>query len=141
MKKKPQIILVIIFLSLYLLGNQAFSQTEIFSNTSDTTIYSYEDVDSKPDFAGGDEARRDFLLKNLKYPQKARESGTLGKVYISFVLEKDGSISNLILLKGIGDGCDEEALRVIQLMPKWIPAKKNGEYVRVRFNLPLQYSF
>jgi protein TonB len=65
----------------------------------------------------------DFIAKNVVYPILAKESGIQGTVYIKFVVEPDGNISNIALLRGIGDGCDEEALSVVRMLPKWIPGK------------------
>lgn len=71
-----------------------------------------------PEFPGGNLKLLEFLSKNIKYPQLARETGTQGRVFISFIVEPDGSISNVELLRGIGAGCDEEAMRVVKAMPK-----------------------
>ena len=92
-------------------------------------------------FPGGVEALIAFLSKNVTYPQEARETGTQGIVYVTFVVEKDGSLSDIKILQDIGAGCGEEAVRVIKAMPKWIPAKQKGEKVRMQFNLPIKFSF
>lgn len=97
-------------------------------------------VESMPEFPGGDAARMKFLQENIKYPQLARESGIQGTVYVTFVVEPDGSISNVRVLRGIGGGCDEEAVRVIQSMPRWIPGKQRGKPVRVQFNMPIRFT-
>jgi protein TonB len=93
-----------------------------------------------PEFPGGDEARVKFLQENLVYPLKAREQGIEGKVWIGFVVETDGSLSNFTIVKGIDPILDNEALRVAKLMPKWIPGKERGKNVRVSFNLPITFS-
>jgi protein TonB len=80
-----------------------------------------------------------FLRRNLTYPDIAVEKRTKGTVHISFVVEKDGSVSNINVLKGIGDGCEEEAVRVVRKM-KWKPGKNNGHPVRVQFNLPVKFT-
>ena len=69
----------------------------------------------------------------------ARESGTKGRVVIRFVVNEDGSVSNLTVMKGIGSGCEEEAIRVIKGMPKWRPGKQNGKAVKVFFTLPINF--
>jgi periplasmic protein TonB len=97
-------------------------------------------VESMPSFPGGEYERRKFLAENLKYPQMAKESGIQGKVYVSFVIEPDGSITNVEILRGIGGGCDEELVRVIKLMPKWIPGKQRGKAVRVQYNMPIKFT-
>ena len=81
------------------------------------------------------------MVKNITYPIEAREAGIEGVVFITFVIEIDGSISNIKVLRGIGGGCDDEAVRVIRLMPKWTPGKQNGKEVRVQFNMPIKFSF
>jgi protein TonB len=96
-------------------------------------------VESMPSFPGGDEARLAYLNENLKYPLMARESGIQGRVFLTFVVEKDGSITDARILRGIGGGCDEEALRVVKNMPKWIPGKQRNVPVRVQFNLPISF--
>lgn len=82
----------------------------------------------------------EFLSQNIKYPEEAKELGIQGKVFVTFVVESDGSISNVKVLRGIGGGCDEEAIRVVQSMPKWSPGKQRGTAVRVQFNLPVKFT-
>ncbi len=97
-------------------------------------------VESPPSFPGGEAARKRFLGENLKYPQMAKESGIQGKVYVTFVVEPNGSVTNIKVLRGIGGGCDEEAVRVTKLMPKWIAGKQRGKPVRVQFNMPIKFT-
>lgn len=97
-------------------------------------------VELMPAFDGGEEAMYKWLGDNIKYPQVAKETGITGTVIVTFVVEKDGSITNVVLLKGIGGGCDEEALRVVRNMPKWKVGKQNGVPVRVQFNLPIRFT-
>ncbi len=100
----------------------------------------FQIVESMPDFPGGDEARQTFLRDNIKYPQIARESSISGTVYVTFVVEKDGRVTDIKILRGIGGGCDEEAVRVIKSMPRWNPGKQRGKPVRVQFNMPIKFS-
>ncbi len=97
-------------------------------------------VEESPGFPGGDEKLYEFLAKNMKYPQMARESGIQGVVYVTFVVEPDGSISNVRVLRDIGGGCGEEAIRVVKAMPRWTPGKQRGKAVRVQFNLPVKFT-
>jgi TonB family protein len=97
-------------------------------------------VEEQPVFPGGDEARIKFLQSKFKYPEEAKELGIQGIVYITFVVETDGSITDIKVLRGIGGGCDEEAIRIIKNMPKWIPGKQRGVPVRVQFNLPVKFN-
>ena len=96
-------------------------------------------VEEYPEFPGGDKALREFILNNLNYPEIARKSGITGTVYVQFVVEKDGSISDVKVVRGIGGGCDEEAVRVVKSMPKWKPGKQRGQPVRVYFTLPIEF--
>ena len=96
-------------------------------------------ADTLPEFPGGDTERIKFLTDNIKYPQSAKEQGTTIKVYVTFIVEADGSVSNVNILRGIGDGFDEEAIRVTKLM-KWKPAKCCGIPVRMQFNMPVTFS-
>jgi periplasmic protein TonB len=90
-------------------------------------------------YEGGNLALAKFLQKNLKYPIEAAKSGVSGKVYLSFVIDKFGKISDLKIDRGIGFGCDEEAMRVVSLMPNWKPAHQNGNKVKSKFTLPIVF--
>lgn len=103
------------------------------------TIKPYIFVEQMPDFLGGEEELMKFLKNNIVYPQMAKESGIQGTVYVTFVVTKDGKIKDAVVLRGIGGGCDEEALRVIKLMPEWKAGKQNGQAVPVQFNLPIKF--
>lgn len=96
-------------------------------------------VQKEPRFPGGDLARLQFLRDNIRYPSAAREVNIQGTVFISFVVEKDGSITNISLYRGIGGGCDEEAMRVVGLMPKWEPGCQLNKPVRVQLTLPVKF--
>ncbi len=97
-------------------------------------------VEEQPGYPGGEEARIKFLQDNIKYPEEAKELGIQGKVFVTFVVEVDGSITDVRVLRGIGGGCDEEAIRVVKAMPKWVPGKQRGVPVRVQFNLPIKFT-
>lgn len=96
-------------------------------------------VENHPSYPGGEEARIRFLQETLRYPNEAREAGLQGTVFISFVVEKDGSISNPKILRGVGESIDKEAMRVINEMPRWNPGRQRGENVRVQFNMPIRF--
>ena len=96
-------------------------------------------VEENPQFPDGDEARMVFLQKNIKYPKSARKKGVQGVVYVTFIVEKDGSLSNIKILRGIHPDCDNEVIRVVKLFPKWIPGKQKGKTVRVQFNMPVKF--
>lgn len=97
-------------------------------------------VEESPSYPGGDEARIRFLQENIQYPQMARESGIQGTVYVTFVVEKNGNVTDVRVLRGIGGGCDEEAIRLIKAMPRWNPGKQRGKPVRVQFNMPIKFT-
>lgn len=97
-------------------------------------------VEQMPEFPGGDAARVRFLQENMIFPQLAKESGITGTVYITFVVGRDGKLSGFKILRGIGGGCDEEAIRVLKMMPNWIPGKQGGKNVPVQFNLPIRFT-
>ena len=96
-------------------------------------------VEEMPAFPGGEAKLMEYVAKNVKYPQIARETGVQGRVYVNFVVEPDGSVSNVSVLRGIGGGCDEEAIRVVKNMPKWKPGKQRGKAVRVSYMLPVNF--
>ena len=99
----------------------------------------YQICEQMPEFPGGVEALMDFVAKNVVYPQEAMDKEISGRVYVSFVIEKDGSVNEVKVMKGIGGGCDDEAVRVIKAMPKWKPGKQDGKPVRVSYMMPITF--
>lgn len=106
----------------------------------DNSIHNVAGVEVYPEFPGGMAGLAKFIQRNLNYPSMAQDNGIQGKVYLSFVVEKDGSISDVSVTRGIGSGCDEEAVRVIKKSPKWKPGMQNSQTVRVRYSLPINYT-
>ena len=98
-------------------------------------------ADIMPGFPGGEAALYRFLSEKLRYPPLATKNSVEGKVFVRFVIEKDGSITNASILKGIGYGCDEEAIRVVNAMPKWIPGEVNGIKVPVFSSIAVNFKF
>jgi TonB family protein len=96
-------------------------------------------VEKQPSYPGGQDGYRKFLTDNIKYPETAMKNNVMGTVYVTFVVEKDGAVTNVKVLRGIGSGCDEEALRVVKMMPKWIPGEEKGKPVAVQYNLPIKF--
>ena len=90
-------------------------------------------------FPGGMTALTKYLIDNTVYPEMAKEMNIQGTVYVGFIVEKDGSVSNVKVLREIGYGLDEEAIKVVSSMPKWIPAKQNGRKVRLSMTLPVKF--
>ena len=106
------------------------------ANENDS-IYSVCEED--PEYNGGFASLMKFLGENIRYPNIAKENGDQGKVVLTFVVEKDGSISNIKIIKSVSKECDAEAIRVVKLTPKWKPAKQNGKLVRFQFILPIAF--
>ena len=97
-------------------------------------------VEQNPEFPGGMQALVNYLQRTLKYPAAASRGNISGKVYVSFVVNTNGELTDVTVLKGIGFGCDEEAVRVVSQMPRWKPGKQSGRAVKVRFNLPITFA-
>jgi len=100
----------------------------------------YKIAEKMPSYPGGEEARIKFLVENIKYPEAAMKNNVQGKVFVTFVVRADGSITDVKILRGIGSGCDEETVRVMKLMPKWNPGEEKGKPVDVQFNLPIKFA-
>ena len=97
-------------------------------------------VEDMPAYPGGELEMRKYLGKSSKYPQMAQDAGIQGTVFLTFEVDKDGKIKDVKVLRGIGGGCDEEAIRVVKAMPQWSPGKQRGKPVRVQFNLPVKFT-
>lgn len=104
---------------------------------SDEEILDFTDVE--PQYPGGPDEMALFLQSNIVYPEYAREHNEQGVVYVQFVVNTDGSIVNVVVLKGVSSALDEEAVRVIKLMPNWIPGEQKGKPVRVRYVIPINF--
>ena len=96
-------------------------------------------VEDMPEFPGGELALRKWIGSNIKYPVIAAENGIQGKVYVTFVVDKDGSISNARIARGVDPSLDQEALRVVNQLPKWKPGKQRGKPVRVSYTVPINF--
>ena len=96
-------------------------------------------VESMPEYLGGQEAFLKFVGKNIKYPRQAKNMGIEGKVFVEFVVDELGNLTNIKVIKGIGAGCDDEALRVIQSSPQWKPGKQRGKPVKVKMVIPITF--
>jgi len=103
----------------------------------DNAIYTY--VQEVPSFPGGEKAMGLFLQRNMVYPKLAQQNKIQGRVYVSFIVEKNGTLSAIKVAQGIGAGCDDEALRVIRLMPKWKAGRRQGHEVRVQILVPINF--
>ena len=99
----------------------------------------FDVVEVMPQYPGGQIAMLKYIMENIKYPKQIMEEGIQGRVTVSFIVEKDGRVSNVRLLRSVQSALDKEAIRVVKSMPKWTPGKQNGKPVRVRFNLPVMF--
>lgn len=111
----------------------------VFEEEEEADDYIFTIVEEQPEFPGGTEAMYKWLQENMRYPTMAREAGIQGTVFVTFVVERDGMITNVEVVRGIGGGCDDEAIRVVRNMPKWNPGKQRNQPVRVQFNLPVRF--
>lgn len=134
--KKIVLSLVMLLAVASLSAQNTGSKSSVKESVDEPTFITVEQM---PEFPGGNEGLRNFLIENLHYPEKAKANKTTGRVFVSFVVEKDGSIYNAKILRDIGDGCGEEALRVVKAMPRWKPGMQRGKNVRVQYTLPLNF--
>ncbi|WPU93800.1 TonB family protein [Mucilaginibacter sabulilitoris] len=100
----------------------------------------FTSVEQVPEFPGGLDKFGAYLSKAIRYPAVARENGTQGRVIVTFVVERDGSLTDIKVTRGIGSGCDEEAVRVLKNSPKWKPGIQNGRPVRVQYSVPISFT-
>nr|WP_298630850.1 energy transducer TonB [uncultured Porphyromonas sp.] len=100
----------------------------------------YEYLEEMPEFPGGQAAMMEWLSKNINYPPIAAENNIQGRVMVSFVVETDGSLSNVRVVRGVDPNLDREAMRLVSMMPKWKPGMQDGKRARARFTLPVQFS-
>ena len=116
-----------------------------FSLNVNAQVGEYDDsvlilnVEEPAEFPGGLDSLIKFISNNIKYPQEALDNKIEGRVFLTFIVEKDGSINDIKILRDIGYGCGEEAVRIVKLMPKWKPGKQRGKPVRQQFNLPVSF--
>ncbi len=123
------------FITLLLITNVALAQVEEEAEEE----YVYETIERAPEFPGGEQEFYDYISEEIKYPAKAKELGQEGSVYVQFIIEKDGSVTNVIVIRGVSTSIDEEAIRVISQMPKWTPGYQDGEPVRVQYVIPIHF--
>jgi TonB family protein len=112
-------------------------QTLELNETKDNKVFMV--VEKQPEFPGGTKAMYQFISKNIRYPKTAVEANVSGRVFLSFIVFPDGRIGNIMVLKGIGFGCDQEAVRVVSSFPKWEPGRQDGKPVTVKYNLPIAF--
>ena len=139
--KKYKGILLYLFI---MFGMPASAQVIIFTHPKpvqpiEETDNVFDIVDQMPSFPGGQVAMMLYLSKNTKYPALARKNEIQGRVVCTFVVERDGSISDIQVSRGLDPSLDKEAVRVLSSMPHWIPGKQNGKVVRVKYSVPVTF--
>lgn len=124
------------------------TKTSEFEVTLATQDYSYVKLDTTagafiqtmPEFPGGPRELFNYIRQNLNYPKKARKENISGKVLVEFIIDEKGNVTDEKVVEGIGGGCDEEALRVVRLLPRWKPGRKNGVPDKVKYKLPFVFN-
>ena len=99
----------------------------------------YDVVEQMPNFPGGYQKMHEFIEKNLHYPKECAENGIQGRVIIDFVVERSGKLTNIRVVKSVNPALDKEALRIVNLMPKWIPGRQSDKTVRVKYIIPITF--
>ncbi len=128
--KKCMLILLLVF------SFTVVNYAQVVDESDETHTY----VETMPEYPGGEEALFKYLSKNIKYPPEAYKNNIGGKVIIEFIVGRDGWVRDVKVIKGIGYGCDEEAVRVVQGMEQWKPGTQNGKNVSVSYKLPIKFT-
>lgn len=154
MKRMMKRTMIMILLLLAVMGMQAQSQVGNLSNNGGTEVYAtqsenvqsdngdtkvYDTADEMPAFPGGQNGLMQFISSNLHYPLVCEENGIQGRVIVSFIVEKDGSVSDVTVVKSVHPSLDKEAMRIAKSMPKWTPGRLNGKRVRVKYTMPISF--
>jgi protein TonB len=112
---------------------------EYLAERKDTTNV-YDVVEQMPGFPGGTQKLIKFIEENMRYPKECAEKGIYGRVIVAFVVERNGQLSNIKVVKSVHPALDKEALRIVNLMPRWIPGRQNGKTFRVKYLIPIKFS-
>lgn len=144
---KRTILPLFLLVSIFTYGQKKSSSIDVneLKAQSDSTINSlkledvYTIVEEMPEFPGGNQEMNVYLVKNLKYPEKAMKAKVQGNVYLTFVVNKTGKVEDIYVLRGLDYGCDDEAIRVVREMPNWTPGKQKGIPVNVQYTLPIRF--
>ncbi|GAB2558308.1 energy transducer TonB [Spirosoma aerophilum] len=123
-----------LLIGLYVLTTTGYAQT---TAKMDTTVFTI--VERQPQFPGGMDSLRAFITTNRRYPAEAQKAGTKGRVFVSFIVERDGTFTAITVFRGLGDGCDEEAVCLVRAMPRWAPGSQDGRLLRVKYTLPIAF--
>jgi periplasmic protein TonB len=134
------ILLSITFLLFFIAAKAQTTQPRTDTTTKRDTGKTFVHVEQVPEFPGGIDKFYEFIIKSIKYPRKARFDETEGRVVVGFVVERDGSITDIKVVRSLSPECDAEAIRVISTSPKWIPGIQDGHPVRVQYTVPIPFS-
>ena len=145
--KREKFVMMIVVLLMMTVGNIACAQNvpliidpdkvdQYLAERKDT-INVYDCVEQMPSFPGGTQKLKEFIEENLRYPKELEESCVQGRVIVRFIVERNGKLSNVKVVKSVHPVLDKEALRIVKLMPRWIPGRQNGITVRVKFYIPI----
>ena len=145
--KREKFVMMIVVLLMMTVGNIACAQNvpliidpdkvdQYLAERKDT-INVYDCVEQMPSFPGGTQKLKEFIEENLRYPKELEETCVQGRVIVRFVVERNGKLSNVKVVKSVHPVLDKEALRIVKLMPRWIPGRQNGITVRVKFYIPI----
>ncbi len=133
---KTKLTMKIALVAFFAMGLMLTAPTAVMAQTEKA----HQEVDQMPEYQGGMEGMIDYLSKNIKYPKSAKKDGIEGMVVIKFHVEKDGTVSNAEVVKGVHPDCDKEALRVVSGMDSWSPGVKDGKTVVTEMNLPIKFA-
>ena len=125
------------FFAVFFLSGNLIAQTDTARPVEKEDVYEF--VEIAPEFPGGEKAMFQFITSNLHYPAPCKEEEIQGKVFVQFIIEKDGSVNEVTVVRGVHSALDAEAVRVIKMMPKWKPGYQNGKAVRTRYRLPIYF--
>lgn len=145
--KREKLVTMIVVLMMMTVGDIACAQNvpliidpdkvdEYLAERKDT-INVYDCVEQMPFFPGGSQKLKEFIEENLRYPKELEETCVQGRVIVRFIVERNGKLSNVKVVKSVHPALDKEALRIVKLMPRWIPGRQNGITVRVKFYIPI----
>ena len=134
----------ILFIALLSFGFMANAMAQHFDEGEEVIEQSesdkvFEVAEKMPSFPGGQDALFDFIEKNIKYPKVAEDNGIQGRVILTFIVKKDGSLSDVRVAKSVDPALDKEAVRLIKSMPKWSPGIEKGQFVNVKFTVPVTF--
>ncbi|NMD00437.1 MAG: energy transducer TonB [Bacteroidales bacterium] len=120
-------------------NTQIQAPIEVQQEEENEEIVNFYVIEEKPEFPGGEAAMFQWIAKNVKYPEIAKENGVQGKVFVQFVIGKEGKVTDVQVVRGVDPSLDKEAVRIIQSMPAWKPGKQRGKPVKVSFQLPINF--